>query len=53
MKVEVYGKPNFQRFAETWAALIADRNGMEVVSGSVKVELQSEKKEVNGNEDKN
>lgn len=42
MKVEFHGTPNWQRFAETWAALIAAREGLEVVPGSVKVELKGE-----------
>lgn len=35
-----HGEPNLQRFAETWAALIAAREGLEVVPGSVRVELK-------------
>jgi hypothetical protein len=44
MKMEVvfHGRPNLQRFAETWAALIAAREGLEVVPGSVKVERRSD-----------
>lgn len=44
MKVEYHGTPNLQRFAETWAALIAAREGLEVVPGSVEVTLKSEVK---------
>jgi hypothetical protein len=50
MTVEIHGTPNYQRFAETWAAIIAAKEGMEVVPGSVKVELKSDRKE-DGNED--
>lgn len=39
--ITVVGKPNYQRFAETWVALIAAREGLEIVPGSVKVELKS------------
>ena len=35
MTVEFYGRPNLQRFAETWAALVAAREGLEVVSVTV------------------
>lgn len=45
MNVKVYGKPNYQRLAETWMALIAAREGCEIVPGSVKVELKSDKRE--------
>lgn len=45
MTVEVHGKPNYQRLAETWMALIAAREGYEIVPGSVKVELKSDKRE--------
>lgn len=41
MTVEVHGTPNWQRFAETWCALIAAREGLEIVPGSVKVTLKS------------
>lgn len=40
MRVEVHGTPNWQRFAETWAAIIAAKEGLEVVPGSVRVELK-------------
>lgn len=42
MKVEFHGTPNWQRFAETWAAIMAAKEGLEVVPGSVKVTLKSE-----------
>lgn len=42
MKIEFHGTPNWQRFAETWAAIIAAKEGLEVVPGSVKVTLKSE-----------
>lgn len=42
MKAEFHGTLNLQRFAETWAALIATREGMEVVPGSVKVARKNE-----------
>lgn len=42
MTVEFLGRPNLQRFAETWAALIAAREGLEVVPGSVKVIRKNE-----------
>ena len=34
------GTPNLQRFAETWVALIAARKGLEIVPGSVRVQLK-------------
>ncbi len=43
-KVEFIGKPNLQRFAETWFALVAARKGMAVVPGSVRVELKEGKR---------
>lgn len=46
MKVELHGTPNYQRLAETWAALIAAKEGMELVPGSVKVELKSDGTEI-------
>ena len=42
MKVEIHGTPNYQRFAETWAAIIAAKEGLEVVPGSVKVTLKGD-----------
>lgn len=42
MTVEIHGTPNYQRFAETWAAIIAAKEGLEAVPGSVKVTLKSE-----------
>ena len=50
MKVEFHGTPNWQRFAETWAAIMAAKEGLEVVPGSVTVTLKSDRKE-DGNED--
>ncbi len=44
MNVEVHGTPNWKRFAETWAALIAAREGQTVVPGSVHVELKEGKR---------
>lgn len=44
MTIEYHGTPNYQRFAETWAAIIAAKEGLEVVPGSVKVTLKSEVK---------
>lgn len=44
MKVEFHGTPNWQRFAETWAQIMAAKEGLEVVPGSVKVTLKSEVK---------
>ena len=35
MAVTMHGRPNLQRFAETWAALIAAREGLEVVRVTV------------------
>lgn len=43
MTVEVHGKPNYQRLAETWLSILAARDGLEVVPGSVKVELKGER----------
>ena len=40
--VELHGTPNWQRFAETWAALLAAREGQTVVPGSVQVELRKD-----------
>lgn len=42
MKVEFHGTPNYQRFAEAWAAIIAAKEGLEVVPGSVKVTLKGD-----------
>ena len=42
MTVELHGTPNWQRFAETWAALLAAREGQTVVPGSVQVELRKD-----------
>lgn len=39
--IKVYGKPNYQRFAETWMAILAAKEGLEIVPGSVKVTLKS------------
>lgn len=44
MKVEFHGTPNWQRFAETWAQIMAAKEGLEVVPGSVRVVLKSEVK---------
>ncbi len=41
MNVKVYGKPNYHRFAETWMAILAAKEGLEIVPGSVRVELRS------------
>ena len=38
--IKVYGKPNYQRFAETWMAILAAKEGLEIVPGSVRVELR-------------
>lgn len=35
MEVVFHGRPNLQRFAETWAALIAAREGLEVTRVTV------------------
>ena len=43
MTVEVHGKPNYQRLAETWLSILAARDGLDVVPGSVKVELKGER----------
>lgn len=43
MTVEVHGKPNYQKLAETWLGLLAARDGMSIVPGSVKVELKGER----------
>ena len=40
MVVEVHGRPNYQRLAETWLSILAAREGLDVVPGSVKVELK-------------
>ena len=37
MTVEYHGTPNIQRMFEVWAAILAERDGREVVPGSVKV----------------
>ena len=37
MTVEFQGTPNIQRMFEVWAAILAERDGREVVPGSVKV----------------
>lgn len=42
MNVEYHGTPNIQRMFEVWAAILAERDGREVVPGSVKVELKGE-----------
>ena len=42
MTVEFHGTPNIQRMFEVWAAILAERDGLEVVPGSVKVELKGE-----------
>lgn len=42
MTVEYHGTPNIQRVFEVWAAIIADREGREVVPGSVKVTLKGD-----------
>lgn len=44
MKIEFHGTPNWQRFAETLAQIMAAKEGLEVVPGSVKVTLKSEVK---------
>ena len=41
MNVKAYGKPNYQRFAETWMAILAAKEGLEIVPGSVRVELRN------------
>lgn len=41
MTVEFHGAPNWQRFAETWAAILAAKEGLEVVPGSVRLELNN------------
>ncbi len=43
MTVEVYGKPNYQRFAETWLSLLAARDGTDIEPGSVREELKGER----------
>lgn len=43
--IKAYGKPNYQRFAETWMAILAAKEGLEIVPGSVKVELRNAKAE--------
>ena len=40
VNIQTYGRINIQRLAETWAALVAAREGLEVVPGSVRVELR-------------
>ena len=40
--IEIHGTLNYQRLAETWAALIAAREGLEIVPGSVSVELKGD-----------
>lgn len=42
VNIQTYGRINIQRFAETMAALIAAREGLEVVPGSVRVERREE-----------
>ena len=42
MTVEIHGKPNYQRLAETWLSILAARDGTEIDPGSVKVELKGE-----------
>lgn len=42
MNVEYHGTPNIQRMFEVWTAILAERDGREVVPGSVKVELKGE-----------
>ncbi len=39
--ITVVGKPNYQRFAETWMAILAAKEGLEIVPGSVRVELRN------------
>ena len=43
-KITFIGKPNLQRFAETWVAILAAKQGLEVVPGSVKVVRREEAK---------
>ena len=43
MTVEQHGRPNYQRFAETWLSILAARDGLEIEPGSVRVELKGEK----------
>lgn len=42
MNVEYHGTPNIQRMFEVWAAILAERDGREVVPGSVKVTLKGD-----------
>lgn len=42
MTVEYHGTPNIQRVFEVWAAILAERDGREVVPGSVKVERKEQ-----------
>lgn len=51
MTIKTYGTPNYQRFAETFMALIAARDGYEIVLGSVKVELKEKGGEKNESRD--
>lgn len=39
--ITVVGKPNYQKFAETWMAILAAKEGLEIVPGSVRVELRN------------
>lgn len=47
MTIKTIGTPNYQRFAETWMSLIAAREGVEIVPGSVVVELKKKEGEEN------
>ena len=40
MNIVFHGTPNWQRFAETWAKILAAKEGLEIVPGSVRVELK-------------
>lgn len=53
MNVKAYGKPNYQRFAETWMAILAAKEGLEIVPGSVRVELRSAKEEPGAEQQRN
>lgn len=53
MTIKAVGTPNYQRFAETWMALIAARDGYEIVPGSVKVELREKGGENDESRDRN
>ena len=48
MTVDFRGKPNLQRFGALWLELLARREGMEIIPGSVKIILKEETEDDDG-----